>query len=470
MSHTDFEDLINGPYFCAYPFVQVSTVPAGFMRPCCFYTDILKNDDGTNSNVDKNDFQNVWNNENFRTIRERMVRGEKISGCVQCHKEDSFGGDSMRKRSLREWTWRDDFKKTVQNAVENKGRLSSGIKFLELKPGNLCNLKCRMCNQFDSSKYAAELKEIGAKFNTQSTTNQGRLFENYSFEYDFDLGKMADWTNNEDIWKSFQMLAPELEILSFAGGEPTLIEDVYRSLKYCVDSGLAKNITVYFASNFTQKMDRFIELARNFKRFDFIASIDGTAQFQEYIRFPSKWPVVEGHFKAVNWAAARYSNVNLMINLTLNIYNVLNFTELLFWLEADELRAGLKEDPFNLNILMFPNYLALDILPNALRDDAIQKVKDFVAKSWICESKAHIKARLLQLIEMLQNKKINDEMTYKKTKEFWIYSKILDQSRKQKLKDVLPDLYNEIEKDLIERNFDFAESYNKYQILDEPTI
>ena len=66
MDDKKYQEIIKSAYFCAYPFVQVSTVPAGFMRPCCFFTDFLKNDDGTNSNVDKNDFQNVWNNKNFK--------------------------------------------------------------------------------------------------------------------------------------------------------------------------------------------------------------------------------------------------------------------------------------------------------------------------------------------------------------------------------------------------------------------
>ncbi|MBC7466402.1 MAG: twitch domain-containing radical SAM protein [Bdellovibrio sp.] len=465
MDDAKYNEIIGSPGFCAYPFVQVSTVPAGFMRPCCFFTDILKNDDGSSANVDKNNFQTIWNNKNFKSIRNDMLSSTKVNGCLQCHKEDSFGGDSMRKRSLREWTWRQDFKEMVKHALNNDGTLESGIKFLELKPGNLCNLKCRMCNQFDSSKYASELQEIGAKFN--KTASQARLFENYTFEYDFDLGKMADWTNNKQIWESFQNLAPQIEILSFAGGEPTLIEDVYKSLKYCVEKDLAKNITVYFASNFTQKMSKFIDLAQHFKRFDFIASIDGTEQTQEYIRFPSKWSVVESNFRDVNRGAAHYKNVNLMINLTLNIYNVLNFIDLLHWLEDDAFRPGLKEDPFNLNILMFPNYLSLELLPNNLRPAAIEKINNYLQTSWICKEKPHIHARLVQLVEMLGKNESVTENNFKLLKEFWIYTKILDQSRKQKLKDTLPSLYIEVEKLLTDNNFNFAESYEKYQITEQ---
>ena len=135
MDKKQYEELINSPYFCAYPFVQVSTVPAGFMRPCCFFTDILKNNDGSSSNVDKNTFQNVWNNNNFKTIRKDMLSAQKIPGCQQCHKEDSFGGDSMRKRSLREWTWRSDFKAMLEDAQKNEGALSKSYNSEERDSG-----------------------------------------------------------------------------------------------------------------------------------------------------------------------------------------------------------------------------------------------------------------------------------------------------------------------------------------------
>ncbi|MBY0553282.1 twitch domain-containing radical SAM protein [bacterium] len=465
MDKKKYDELITSPYFCAYPFVQVSTVPAGFMRPCCFYTDILKNDDGSSSNVDKNTFQNIWNNNNFKTIRKDMLDAKKIHGCQQCHKEDSFGGDSMRKRSLREWTWRSDFKAILEDAQKNEGHLSTDIKFLELKPGNLCNLKCRMCNQFDSSKYAAELKEIGARFNTTTETSQARLFDDSSFEYDFNLEKMADWSKNADIWKSFEKILSQVEILSFAGGEPSLIEEVYTSLKFCVDNGYAKNIRVYFASNFTQNLDRFAQLAKHFERFDFIASIDGHGDTQEYIRFPSKWPTIEKNFYLINEYSRNFSSINLMINLTLNLYNILSFTELLNWLEAPRLKHGLKEDPFNLNILMFPEYLSVDLLPNSLRQDVISKVRSYMESSWICKARPHIYSRLEQLNNMLAVRVDETAQDYtKKLTQFWVYTKILDQIRSQKITEFEPPLVAAIENNLKIAGCDLALLAKQYHL------
>ncbi len=464
MTKSKFDQIVEDPNFCAYPFVQISTVPAGFMRPCCFYAGTLKNDDSSNANVSTNTFQNVWNNADFKKIRSQMISGKVVRECKQCHVEDSFGGDSMRKRSLREWSWRSDFRQSVEQAISTDGRIESSVKFLELKPGNLCNLKCRMCNQFDSSKYASELKEIGAQFKGEKLTGNPRIFDEHNFEFDFDLSKMADWRNNTHIWSSFEKLAPELEVLSFAGGEPTLIEEVYKALKFCVENSYAKNITVYFASNFTQKMDRFLELAKNFKRFDFIASLDGKDHVQEYIRFPSKWSEVVENFAKTTQFASQHKAINVMVNMTLNIYNILYFTEFLTWLEQDAFRAGLKEDPYNLNILMYPEYLSHKLLPDSLRTECLSKIQKYADQSWVVREKPHIAARIVQLKEMIASKPEADINHQRLLGEFWIYTKILDQSRKQSFAKSFSALSEAIEENLKGFGFEFAKARENFKI------
>lgn len=464
MDQKEFDKIITNEHFCAYPFVQISTVPAGFMRPCCFYADIIKNDDATSANVANDTYQKVWNNKDFKDLRKAMLEGKKVTPCIQCHRDDSHGGDSLRKRSLREWTWRKDFKTMVEEAQDNDGVLKSSVKFLELKPGNLCNLKCRMCNQFDSSKYAAELIDIGAKFKNENLPGQSRIFDEHNFEFDFNLSKMADWKNNTQTWQSFEKLAPSLEFLSIAGGEPTMIEEVYKALKFCVDQGYAKNITVYFASNFTLKMDRYLDLAKHFKRFDFIASIDGKDHVQEYIRFPSKWSDVSENFANTVKFASMVKNVNVLVNMTINIYNVFYFTEFLDWLEQDQFKGGLKEDPYNLNILMYPEYLSLQLFPHSLAKQAIDKIENYLTRSKVLDSRPHIRARFEQVLSMLAATRARDDRTIRRIKEFWIFTKIVDQHRMQSFDKLFPELSAAVDGELTSLQFDFDVAKTNFKI------
>jgi len=464
MKKNELEDVKKNPFFCAYPFVQLSTVPAGFVRPCCFFSDTLKINNLTKANVNRDSFQEIWNCGDIKSIRQKLIRGEKVSGCKQCYQEESFAGDSMRKRSLREWEKREEFVKTVEYAAANNGEINSAIRFLELKPGNLCNLKCRMCNQFDSSKYAAELKEISKDLKSSNVVSGARLFDKYNFELDFDLSKMANWHNNKKIWDSFEKLAGDLEILSFAGGEPSIIEEVYKVLEFCVEQNFSKNLTVYLASNFTQNLDRMIVLAKNFKRFDFIASIDGCAEVQEYIRFPSVWKDIESNFHKVCNAAKTSSNINVLVNITVDIYNIMQLTDLLNWIESEKFIEGLKEDPFNLNILMFPEYLSFKLLPKKLRAQTIQNLHSFSKKSWICNKKPHIKQRVNQLSEMLKSDFFNPKDEYKLLSEFWIYTKILDKYRKQDFEKLMPALAYEITNELNQYGFDFDQASDKFSL------
>jgi organic radical activating enzyme len=158
-----------------------------------------------------------------------------------------------------------------------------------------------MCNSYDSSQVEKELKDLVTKFKgievwagryikiseTPGITESNRAFTDVD---------QPDWSNNQEVWDSVIKIVPNLEVLSFAGGEPTLIPFVENILKYCVDNGYAKNIKVFLSSNFTNIHKKFLDLMPHFKQFELIASIDGIEKVNDYCRFPSKWSQVSSNY------------------------------------------------------------------------------------------------------------------------------------------------------------------------------
>ena len=57
------EEIKNSKTFCFYPYLQLSTVPSGFLKPCCFYEDVLTDANDTKLKVDKNNLESVWNSD-----------------------------------------------------------------------------------------------------------------------------------------------------------------------------------------------------------------------------------------------------------------------------------------------------------------------------------------------------------------------------------------------------------------------
>ena len=400
---------------------------------------MLTDKNGTNFSVTNDRIANVWNSDDLRNIRKKMLAGEKLPKCSQCYSEELASETSLRLRSLKDWSDHPTVHTALLEAEKNDGHVSSNPLYLELKPGNLCNLKCRMCNQFDSSAVASEIKELAKKYAGLISKDDPRLFDKSALEVDFSVDQMPNWSQIPEFWDDVAKLLPSIEQLSFAGGEPTLLPEVQRLLEICVKEGNAGNICVYLSSNFTRLNQDFIELSKHFRLFEFIASIDGTGAVQEYIRHPSRWPTVAENFRRVK-EHVRPHQTKLLVNLTLQMYNIMSFTDVLDWIEElSHEEPHFFQHPYALNVLYFPRYLSIDLLPEALRPQAIERIESYLQRSQLILTVPGLGDRLELLLQQLRQPLPSDYRS--RLQDFWNYTRMLDSQRKQSLADVEPALY-----------------------------
>ena len=54
-------------------------------------------------------------------------------------------------------------KRMISNIKFGVDTTKKNLKFLDLKLGNICNLKCRICGSWSSSKWAQEEIKLGNK-------------------------------------------------------------------------------------------------------------------------------------------------------------------------------------------------------------------------------------------------------------------------------------------------------------------
>jgi MoaA/NifB/PqqE/SkfB family radical SAM enzyme len=241
-------EIIESETFCFYPFLELSTNPGGHLKPCCYYKTPLYHADKKVISIFNGDtFDTAWNSQDLVNLRKNLHQGKMPSSCSICERD---GSASMRARSVHEYKNNMDTLSLVHSTISNNYTATHTPTILELKPSNLCNLKCVMCNSYDSSQVAKEIKELSEKFGGV-TVSTGRFIEISSTpgitenNLTWNDVDQPDWEDNEVIWQNFERLAPYLEVLSFAGGEPTLMPFVMKVLNYCVDNGYAKNITVF---------------------------------------------------------------------------------------------------------------------------------------------------------------------------------------------------------------------------------
>jgi glutamate-1-semialdehyde 2,1-aminomutase len=123
----------------------------------------IKKEDGSGYTIKDQFVKEAWNSQDMRDIRLAMINGEKVEGCSTCYLQEESGRMSNRQQANNEWAWRlgeNTLTETIKKALDNNGHVDNDLVYLDLRLGNLCNLKCRMCNPWNSSQIVKEHVEL----------------------------------------------------------------------------------------------------------------------------------------------------------------------------------------------------------------------------------------------------------------------------------------------------------------------
>ena len=136
-----------------------------------------------------------------------------------------------------------DILNRIKKSRTNGYRVEKPPVRLDIRPTNLCNLKCRMCDPYNSSKIEKEQEQMLKKGITSF------MHKDY-FKRD---KRFLNWHKNKEIWNTIYKWSPGIKDLYFTGGEPILIKEVWNFIDYLKEKELAKNIRIEFNTNCTQK-------------------------------------------------------------------------------------------------------------------------------------------------------------------------------------------------------------------------
>lgn len=353
------------------PFVSLMVNTDATVRYCCMVKGNLnkiKHEDGT-PYVCKDRLREAWNSEDMRDIRLNMIQGKKIEGCSVCYLQEETGRTSNREHANREWEWRlgrDKIAQLIDQALDNDGTLVDDLVYLDLRLGNLCNLKCRMCNPWNSSQIAREHLELD-KTNKEYSEVWRKTFGVFPEKY----LEVQEWFDSDILWDQVIALIPKLKKVYMTGGEPTLIKNNFKFMQSCIDQGRT-DIVLFFNTNCTNINKKFLELISQFDQVNINASIDGVGVVNEYIRAPSDWTAIAQNVESL----AQLDNVHLGITPTVQVYNIFNIVDTIKWVE--ELNVKYSRQIFiDFLINIHPDHLNINILPDDLRKQALSYILDY---------------------------------------------------------------------------------------------
>ena len=294
----------------------------GTYRPCCVYKETIPDLSVQQGHT----IADAQHSDYMVNLRQQFMNGEQPKGCQQCWDEEKVLGRSSKRRSSQIKL------KDVHVTYDE-----TGVEpiFLDLKLGNICNLKCRICGSWSSSKWAQEEIDIADGDNNLARQQL----------------KDGQWPRKTPHWwTSLEDALPFVEYLEFTGGEPFLIAEHFDLLRELVDKGLAKNIDIHYNTNGTSLPATGIELWPHFRHVEITFSIDDTGERFEYQRFGARWKDVDQNVRrAMNIG----ENISLQICTTFNVQNAYYWPETAQWIED----VGVKD--VHLNILHEPPQFCL---------------------------------------------------------------------------------------------------------------
>ena len=339
---------------------------------------------------------------NREPTKKALLKGEQPKVCQQCWHKEKIGMKSLRQfmidRYKRRNIWEDFLKRANNKKIINKTPTE-----LDLKLGNFCNLSCRMCSGFSSSKFLSETRKILKETGYDTSKNR----------YEKDLHKhiVPWWDYPEFLQLLYYFIDNGLRSIKFTGGEPLMVPNVKKVMEYCIETNKVKDLELTIITNMTLIDKEWMNLFSEFKQVSIIGSIDGIGKTYEYIRYPTNWNDVYNKLKLISADSNVYNNDKMdkdgkfipskesyivgTFTFTLSIYNILEVKNII------NLR---REIGFGLNCIPVfnPAYLDVKYAPELLKDEALEMaesiepvneneaifIKDFKAK--VEESESNI--------------------------------------------------------------------------------
>ena len=317
---------------CSLPWKHLATHPHGGCTLCCISDhrhgasrarNFKKN---TTEWLSLNDhsIETIMNSDYYKEVRLQMLNGVEPDACKRCYDDERAGLRSKRTEENERY-----FSEDIPNNTREDGSIDLNFEFIELRLGNVCNLRCRTCNPASSTKWYRDHKALENKL---------------SFVTKYGDVERGTWYESDTFWDDLLSNSKNIKRIYINGGEPTLIKKHFYYLEKLIESGLNKNIELWYNLNLTNVDDDLLEYWKQFKKCSISSSIDDLGKNNERIRSGSNWETTLINLRklhSLDW-------VDLSVVQTVSLYNIENidsFYEFIVFQEGIPIHINWVYDP-----------------------------------------------------------------------------------------------------------------------------
>jgi len=385
--------------YCSLPWIHLATHPDGGATLCCVSDHRGAASRAKNFNpltyldLNSNKIDDIMNSDYYKATRLEMLNNTIPKSCERCFKEEASGVRSKRVEENDKLGFTEDMARAI---TQPDGSIPVNFKFIELRLGNLCNLKCRTCNPASSTNWIQPYQ---------------KLQQELKFVTQYDKKINSSWTESDEFWDDLFAHSQDVELIYVNGGEPTLVEKHWRYLEELISRGLNKQITLWYNINLTNVPDKLINLWKEFKRVQVTCSIDDLYERNDYIRAGSKWKDILANLDKIQ----SYSWIETSVCQTVSWINVYYINEFNKFMKSRGLHV-------HLNYVYDPEFLSVKAVPVELKNTILDRCTDM--STWDLNS---IKNQIEQNLNLdLLNKGLE-------------YNSYLDMNNNKKFSEVFPE-------------------------------
>ena len=322
--------LTGSKSFCVLPWIHLATRPNGDARICCvanasgadsgdYSVGLVKKENGEPANFGSYLPSEAFNNDYMRDVRTAMLDSKIPASCKKCFDEEERGISSKRMWETVTWIKDGIDIPALIEQTQADGTVPYKVEYLDLRLGHTCNLKCIMCSPHDSSQWVGDHKKVYPLFQSPLIKKQmswdRKGFNNF-------------WHENPAFWEEIYEQIPNLKQLYFAGGEPLMIKEHKMFLEEIIKRGYADKIELRYNTNGLLLNEEIIEIWSQFRKVKVGFSLDGMAERNHYIRYPSDWETIERNLDRLENTP---DNIQTNIALAVQILNIKHVPDFIKW-------------------------------------------------------------------------------------------------------------------------------------------
>lgn len=355
--------------------------------------------------------------------RGMLQKGERPKNCQFCWVMEDLDPENV---SDRVWQSTVSSEESLQYAFEQSNEIDVDPHYLEVSFDPTCQLACSYCCPSISSTWARDIKQNGP-YQDLPTDHRNHYIDDGKSARIYSWDEVNPYVEAWFQWWD-QSLHKNLKQLRITGGEPMMSGHTWRLLDWLAKNPNHSDTRIEITTNLTyddEILDRMLDHVSRIRQPVWIyTSGESMGAKAEYVRDGHSW---DQWLKNVEKVRTSGLIENVSICGTMSAISNDGFREWLDFLLDQKKQFGGQWMLMSVNLVRFPTFQNIVVLPQDLRDEYAQEIEDFMsrpdAKSLLSDfEKDHINRYIRYLRNVMEphgDTEINHDALRKDFKSFF---------------------------------------------------